>query len=113
MKVIIEDAARECLMNIFYYNVQYSIKNAIETDMNINLYIYNLENLPYIGNYVPEISDKHFRELIYKKNKNSYRIVYYISKITNTIYIIYVSNSKQDFNKFLKLHNYFKNFFQF
>lgn len=113
MKIIIEDAARECLMNIFYYNTQYSIKNAIETDNNINLYIYNLEKLPYIGRYIPEISDRHFRELIYKKDKNSYRILYYISESTNTISIIYVANSKRDFNKFLKLHNYFKNFFKF
>lgn len=113
MKVIIETSARECLINIFDYNFQYSSKNAIETDRNINLYIYNLENLPYIGRNIPQVSNKHFRELIFKRNKNSYRIVYYVSEFTNTIYVLYVANSKQDFNRFLKLHNYFNNFLKF
>ena len=35
--------------------------------------IYNLQDSPYIGRYVPELSDKHFRELICEK----YRINFY------------------------------------
>ena len=95
--------------NIYYYNMKYSLKNAIETDNNIRLSINNLADFHYNGRYIPEIMDKHFREIICKKSRQScYRIIYYISDITNTIYIINVLNSKQDFNQFLKLNNYFK-----
>lgn len=67
MNVIVEDLAKKCIDNIFYYNMQYSLKNAIETDENISKYIYSLENSPYLGRYISEISDKRFRELIYRK----------------------------------------------
>ena len=40
-------------------------------------------------------------------------ILYYISEIKDSVYILYVTNSKKDFNQFLKLHNYFKNYFKF
>ena len=114
MKVIIEDLAKECITDMFYYNYQFSPKNAIETDKNINLYLYKIEENPYIGRYIPKVPDKKFRELIYRKNRTTgYRIVYYISEITDTIHILYVANCKQDFNRALKLHNYFNNFFRF
>jgi len=107
MKVIVEDLAKKCLDNILYYNMQYSLKNAIETDIQITQHFYTLEDSPYIGRYVPKIPDRQFRELIYEKGQNRYRIVYYISENTNTIYILHISNCKQDFNRILKLHNYF------
>jgi plasmid stabilization system protein ParE len=114
MKVIVDNSAKDSIDNIFYYNLKYSLKNALETDSTIKFYINDLASLPYIGRYVPEIPDKHFREIIYKKTRqSSYRIIYYISDITNTIYVLNVLNSKQDFNKFLKLHNYFKSYFRF
>lgn len=114
MKVIIEDSAKKCLNDIYYYNMQYSSKNAIETDLNIIRYIQGLEDFPYIGKYIPEMSDDRFREIIYKKTRQSiYRIMYYISEITNTIYIINIISSKQDFKCILKLHNYFNNYFKF
>lgn len=60
MTVVVNDLARQSLIDIYYYNYQYSLKNAIETNENILLHIYNLEDSPYIGRYIPEISDKHF-----------------------------------------------------
>jgi len=100
--------------NIFYYNLKYSLRNAVETDSNIKFYINHLADFPYNGRYLSEIQDKHFREVIYKKTRQScYRIIYYISDISSTIYVLNVLNSKQDFNKFLKLHNYFRNYFRF
>ena len=33
--------------------------------------------------------------------------------VTEEIYIVHVSSHKQDFNKLLKLHNYFNNFLEF
>ena len=114
MTVVVNDLARQSLIDIYYYNYQYSLKNAFETNENILLHIYNLEDSPYIGRYIPEISDKHFREIIYKKSRNStYIIMYYISENTEKIYIFNIMNSKQDFNRILRLHNYFNNYFNF
>ena len=114
MKVIVENSANQSLDNIFYYNLRYSLKNTIETDNNIRLHINDLADFPYIGKPITEIKNTNFREVIYKRTRqSSYRIIYYLSEISNTIYVINVLNSKQDFNKFLKLHNYFKNYFRF
>jgi len=114
MRVIVDDSANNSMDNIFYYNLRFSLKNAIETDSDIKHYINELVDFPYIGRYVSEIQDNHFREIIYKKTKHSsYRIIYYISEVSHTVYILNVLNSKRDFNKFLKLHNYFKNYFRF
>ena len=114
MHVIVEDLARESLEDLYYYNCRYSLKNADETDININQRIHNLEDFPYIGRYIPEISDKRFREIIYKKTKQSgYRIMYYSSEPSDTIYVFNIINCKQDFKHMLKLHNYFKNHFKF
>lgn len=114
MKIIIDDLARQSLIDIYHYNYQYSQKNATETNRNIITQIHNLEHSPYIGRYIPEIYDKQFREILYKSSRYSgYRIMYYISENTNKIYIFNIINSKQNFYHFLKLHNYFKNYFQF
>ena len=48
--------------------------------------IYNLQDSPYIGRYFPELSDKHFRELICEK----YRIIYYISEKDNNFYTLHI-----------------------
>ena len=52
--------------------------------------IYNLQDSPYIGRYVPELSDKHFRELISEKDK--------------TIFICYIFCGRQNSNLFFKVH---------
>lgn len=114
MHIIVEDSARNNLEDIYYYNFQYSLKNAIETDLNIYEQIESLADSPYIGRYIPEISDKHFRELIYRKTKHSvYRIMYYISEKNNTIYVRNIINSRQDFNRILNQNNYLNNYFNF
>ena len=114
MKVIVENLAKENIMSIFYYNSRYSIKNAIETNIEFETYIDDLVKNTYIGRYIPELSDKRFREIIYRKNRRSgYRIMYYISDISDTIYVVNVLNCKQNFIQFLKLHNYFNNYFNF
>lgn len=114
MKIIVEDLANQSMDDIFYYNLKYSLKNAKETDINLRIYINDLVDFPYNGRYVHEIEDKHFRELIYRKTRQScYRIIYYISEISSTIYVLNVLSSKQDFNKFLKSNNYFRNYFKF
>jgi len=98
MRVVIEDLAKENLIDIYYYNAQYSLKNAIETNKNILKYIYNLESSTYIGRCIPEIFDNRFQELIYRKNRRTgYRIMYYISENNNTIYI----KEGEEISKFL------------
>ena len=114
MKVQVEDLAKQQLIDIYYYNYNYSIKNAIETNENILEHIDMLEYSPYIGRYIQEMSDERFREIIYRKTRNStYRIMYYISEKNNTIYVFNIINSKQNFYRILKLHNYFNNYFSF
>ena len=108
MNVIVDDMARECLDDIYYYNIQFSYKNAVEIESNILDHISYLEHSSYIGQYVPEIEDKHFRELLYKKNKHTfYRIIYYISEKANNIHIVYIYNCKQNF------YRIFNNYFNF
>ena len=61
--------AHDSIETTFNYLSLYSTKNSIETIDGIYNSIHNLENSPYIGRYIPEMSDKHFRELIYRKSK--------------------------------------------
>ena len=114
MHVIVEDSARNNLEDIYYYNFQYSLTNAIETDINIYELIESLADSPYIGRYIPEISDKRFREIIYRKTRHSgYRIMYYISEKNDTIYVRNIINCRQDFNRILNQNNYLNNYFNF
>ena len=70
-----------------------------------------LRSFPYIGRYIPEMSDKRFRELIYRKTRYSgYRIMYYILERKNTVYVFYIVNSRQDFRRILKIHKNFNDY---
>ena len=112
MKILVENLAKQQLADIYYYNLNYSLKNAIEINLDIIKQIESLEKSPYIGRLIPEISDKHFREIIYKKTRHSrYRIKYYISEKSDSIYILSIINSKQDFKRFIKSHNFFNYYF--
>lgn len=83
LNVIVEDLADIELNNIYYYNLKFSVKNAIEVDSTIKLYINNLPISPYLGRCNLEMSDERYRERIYRKNRHSgYRIMYYISEKT-------------------------------
>ena len=101
MKIIVETLAKSCLDNIFNYNMQYSSKNALEVDKNIRAQINNLNKFSYLGKLIPEMSDSHFREIIYKKSRHSgYRIMYFVSDYDNSIHIFNIINSKQKFSSF-------------
>ena len=62
--------------------------------------IYDLQDSPYIGRYVPEPSDKQYRERIC----GNYRIIYYVSETNNTIYVLYIFCARQNSNLFFKVH---------
>ncbi|MBR1884654.1 MAG: hypothetical protein IJ809_07035 [Clostridia bacterium] len=114
MKVIVENSAKMCIHNIFLNNCNYSINNAIKVDMNINQYLEKLNYFSYIGRYIPEINDKRFKEVIYRRNrKEGYRIMYYISKKKNIVYVFYVINCKQDFNLVLKQNDFYNKYHNF
>lgn len=105
MKLILQNTAHDSLEDIFDYLANYSFKDAIETTENIYELIYNLKIHPNMGKMISNIKNKKFRELIYKKSRNAYGIIYYISENTSTIQILYIANTKQNFNHIFKLHN--------
>lgn len=100
MKVIVTQRAKSDLLELFDYNAKISPNYAIRIDKKIRLYIENLQYSPYIGRYVPEISDKHYRERICEK----FRIIYFISEKDNIIFIRYIFNARQDKKTFFEVH---------
>lgn len=96
MKVVISNEAKKDINNIFDYITKNSLKYAIETTKNIRSNIHDLELSPYLGRYVPELSDNHLLELIYK----SYRIVYEIFEDIDIVYIHFIIHGKRDFKLF-------------
>ena len=105
MQIFMSNEAHGDIDSIFEYISHDSIKYANETSENIYSRIYELEKTPYLGRYVPELPDKHLRELIYKK----YRIVYDISEDLNTVYIHFVVHGSRSFKSFY--NSYIKNNF--
>lgn len=105
MQVLMSNEAHKDIESIYEYISRDSIKYANETSENIYSRISELENSPYLGRYVPELSNKNFRELIYK----SYRIVYDVSEASNIVYIYFVVHEKRNFKSFYK--SYIKNNF--
>lgn len=63
-------------------------------------YFRKIKDFPYIGRYVPEIQDEHYRERVFEK----YRIIYFISEKNNTIFIRYIFNARQDKKTFFEVH---------
>ena len=96
MKIFISDEAHYGISSIFEYISHDSLKYANETSKMLYSKIINLKFSPYLGRYVPELSNRQYRELLYK----SYRIIYSISEETSTIYIHFVVHSKRNFNSF-------------
>lgn len=100
MKVIVTQRAKHNLLDLFDYNANISLNYAIRIDKKIRSYIEDLQYSPYIGRYVPEISDKHYRERICEK----FRIIYFISEKENIIFIRYIFSSRQDKRTFFEVH---------
>lgn len=103
------------ISNKAYYNMQNIIKFTAKISTNysnrIMLDIYaiidSIKDTPYIGSYVPELSDKHYRERICE----NYRIIYFISEKHNTIFIRYIISGKQNSYLFFEVHK--KELFEF
>lgn len=100
MQIIISDDAKSAITAIYDYSYNISSNYASRIVNKIYAAIYDLQDSPYSGRYVPELSDKQFRERICEK----YRIIYYISEKDNTIFIRYIICGKQNSNLFFKVH---------
>ena len=81
MQIIISDDAKSAITDIYDYSYNISSNYASRIVNQIYDAIYNLQDSPYIGRYVPELSDKHFRELICEK----YRIIYWKDMVVSCI----------------------------
>ena len=100
MQIVISDDAKSAITDIYDYSYNISSNYASRIVNQIYDAIYDLQDSPYIGRYVPEFSDKQFREHICEK----YRIIYYISEKDNTIFIRYIFCGRQNSNLFFKVH---------
>ena len=101
MQILMSNEAQQDIDSIFEFISHDSVKYANETSKNIYSRIYELENAPYIGRFIPELIGKRYRELLYK----SYRIVYDVSEESNTIYIHFIVHNKRNFKSFYKSYN--------
>lgn len=100
MEVKISDEAKLAIKDIFNYLSKISKDYASRMINEIYNKIYDLQNMPYIGRYVPELMDKNYRELVCE----NYRIIYFVSEKNNTIYIRYIFCAKQNSNLFFEVH---------
>ena len=100
MQIIISDDVKSAITDIFDYSYNISVNYASRIVNKIYDTIYNLQDSPYIGRYVPELSDKQYREQICEK----YRIIYYVSETNYIIYVQYIFCARQNSNLFLKVH---------
>ena len=100
MEISISDRAQDNIENIAEFSLKISTNYANRIVNEIYSTIYSIKDAPYIGRYVPEILDKHYRERIFK----NYRIIYVISEKHNTIFIRYIISGKQNSNLFFEVH---------
>ena len=94
MQIIISNDVKSAITDIFEYSYNISANYANKIVNKIYDAIYDLQYSPYIGRYVPELLDKHYRERICEK----YRIIYYVSQTNNTIYErLYAARKRQPY----------------
>lgn len=100
MEISISNRAQSNIENITEFTLKISTNYANRVVNEIYSTIYSIKDAPYIGRYVPEISDKHYRERICA----NYRIIYVVSEKHNTIFVRYIISGKQNSNLFFEVH---------
>ena len=95
MKILISNSSQSNIENItnFSLNISTNYANKIISK------IYSTKDNPYIGRYVPEILDNHYRE----RFCGYYRIIYVVSKKHNTIFIRYIISENKILIYFFKI----------
>ena len=64
MNISISNRAYNHMRSIAKFSAKISTNYSNKVIQNIYSTIYSIKDTPYIGRYVPEISDKHYRERI-------------------------------------------------
>ncbi len=100
MEISISNRAQSNIENITEFTLKISTNYANRVVNEIYSTIYSIKDAPYIGRYVPEISDKYYRERIC----GNYRIIYLVSEKHNTIFVRYIISGKQNSNLFFEVH---------
>ena len=100
MNISISNRAYNHMRSISEFSLGISTNYLNKVINSIYSTIYSIKDAPYIGRYVPEISNKYYRERIC----GNYRIIYVVSEKHNTIYIRYIISGKQNSNLFFEVH---------
>lgn len=100
MKISISNRAQNNIENIVEFTLKISTNYTNRIVNEIYSTIYSIKDAPYVGRYVPEISNKYYRERICE----NYRIIYVVSEKHNTIFIRYIISGKQNSNLFFEVH---------
>src|SRR5574344_233932 len=111
MEISLSNRAQSNIENISEFSLKISTNYANKVVNEIYSTINSIQDSPYIGRYVPELSDKHYRERICE----NYRIIYLIFEKYITIYIRYIISGKQNSYLFFEVHkkelfNFFNQF---
>lgn len=100
MNISISNIAHNNILSITKFTSKISTNYANKIINNIYSTINSIKEVPYIGRYVPELLNKHYRERIC----GNYRIIYLISEKHNTIFIRYILSGKQNSYLFFEIH---------
>ncbi len=100
MEISISSRAQTNIENIVEFSLKISTNYANKVITEIYSTIDSIQDDPYIGRYVPELSDKQYRERICR----NYRIIYLVSEKHNTIFIRYIISGKQNSKIFFEVH---------
>lgn len=100
MEISISSRAQTNIENIAEFSLKISTNYANKVITEIYSTIDSIQDAPYIGRYVPELSDKNYRERICR----NYRIIYLVSEKHNTIFIRYIISGKQNSKIFFEVH---------
>ena len=100
MEISISNRAQNNIENITEFASKISTNYTNRLINKIYSTIYSIKDSPYIGRFVPELSDKQYRERICE----NYRIIYIVSEELNTIFIRYIISGKQNSNIFFEVH---------
>jgi len=100
MNISISNKAYSNLKNITNFTSRVSINYANRVIRDIYDTIDSIKSAPYIGRYVPELSDKYYRERVC----GNYRIIYLISEKRKTIFIRYIISGRQNSYLFFEVH---------
>lgn len=100
MNISISNRAYSNMRSITKFTAKISTNYSNKVIHEIYSTIASIKEAPYIGRYVPELSDKHYRERIC----GNYRIIYLVSEKHNTIFIRYIISGKQNSYLFFEVH---------